>query len=63
MDASDADCIAAGQVILEGAVHQSHTITGQRDVKKRLVTTGNGQRMALRLTGSGPVSIYAVEAE
>lgn len=55
---------AAGYLILDGAVHQTHTLTGNnRDVRKRLVTTGNGQKMAIRLSGTGPVSIYATEAE
>ncbi len=62
VDASDSDS-ATGQVILEDELHQSHTLSGSRNTKKRLIATGNGKRMALRLTGSGPVSIYAVEAE
>jgi len=62
VDASGSDS-ATGQVILEDEVHQSHTLSGSRNTKKRLVATGNGKRMALRLTGSGPVSIYAIEAE
>jgi hypothetical protein len=52
-----------GYVYLEDSVHQSHAISGDRDVRKRLVATGNGQRMALHISGIGPVSIYAVEAE
>jgi hypothetical protein len=63
VDATDAS-VATGAVILEDEIHQSHILTGLgRNGRKRLVQTGNGQRMAIRLTGTGPVSIYAVEAE
>lgn len=54
---------AAGKVILDGAVQQSHTLSENRKTKKRLVATGNGERMSLRVTGSGPVTIYGIEAE
>lgn len=63
VDASDDDCSANGYLILDGTVHQTHALTENRNVKKRLVTTGNGKKMAIRVSGSGPVSIYAVEAE
>lgn len=63
VDASGAES-ATGYVILDGAVHQTHTLTGRnRDVRKRLVATGNGQKAAIRVSGTGPVSIYAVEGE
>jgi hypothetical protein len=62
VDAGDA-VTATGSLILDGDVHQIHTLSDSRNVKKRLVDTGNGQRMALRISGSGSVSIYAVEAE
>jgi hypothetical protein len=52
-----------GTMILDDVVHQSHTLTGDRSVKRRLVTTGNGQRCSVRVTGSGPATIYALEAE
>jgi len=62
IDASDAvSCI--GKLLLDGEVHQSHTITGDRDTKRRLVAIGNGNTAAIRISGSGPVSIYSVEFE
>jgi hypothetical protein len=62
VDASNADsCI--GELLLRGEVHHSHTITGSRDTRRRLVREGNGERAAHRLRGSGPVTIYAVESE
>jgi hypothetical protein len=64
VNASDVNCAAAGYLLLDGVVHQTHTLTGNnRDVKKRLVSTGNGQKASFRLSGSGLVSIYAVEGE
>jgi len=54
---------ATGELVLDGVVHQQHTITGNRQTKRRLIKTGNGQKCALRVHGSGPVSIYAVESE
>lgn len=63
IDASDDDCTATGSVVLDGTVHQSHTLSADRNTKRRLVTTGNGQRESLRVTGSGPITIYGIEAE
>ena len=62
VDASSATT-CNGYLLLDGAVHQSHAITGNRNTVRRLVKTGNGERCAIRLSGSGPVSIYAVESE
>ncbi len=63
VDASDSNCSATGSLMLDGSAHQSHTITGNRTTKRRLVATGNGRRASIRINGSGPVSIYAAEAE
>ncbi len=52
-----------GELILDGIVHQAHTITGDRITKRRLVETGNGDRAANRISGTGPATIYAVESE
>lgn len=52
-----------GSVILDGVTHQNHTLTGSRNTKRRLVTTGNGEREALQVSGSGQVKIYLIEAE
>jgi hypothetical protein len=62
VDASSATSVT-GALILDGSVHHSHTITGSRDVRRRLVGTGNGSRAAIRISGSGTVSIFAAEGE
>lgn len=63
VDASDS-VSASAYLLLDGVIHQTHTLTGiNRNVKKRLVKTGNGQKAAIRIAGSGPVSIYMVEGE
>jgi len=62
IDASSATS-ATGKIVLDGTVHQSHALTGNRNTRRRLVDTGNGERESLRVTGSGPISIYAIEAE
>ena len=54
---------ATGYVLLDGTSIQSHTLSTSRATKKRLVDGKNGDRMALRITGSGPVDIYAAEVE
>jgi hypothetical protein len=63
----DVDASAAttctGALILDGAIHHSHTITGARDTRRRLVDEGNGNRAAIRISGTGAVSIYAAEGE
>jgi hypothetical protein len=62
VDAQDA-LTAYGYLVLDGTVHQTHTISGERITKRRLVTVGNGRRCSMRLGGTGPVEIYAVESE
>ncbi len=62
VDASSATT-CNGYLLLNGDVHQTHSITGSRDTTYRLIKEGNGERCALRLSGTGPVSIYAVESE
>ena len=52
-----------GELILDGSVHQSHTISGSRITKRRLVGTGNGDRAANRISGTGPATVYAAESE
>ena len=63
VDASDTSCVATGSLIMDGSVHQTHTITGDRTTKRRLVTTGNGKKVSVKISGTGPVEIYAVEGE
>jgi len=61
IDASDADS-ATGSVVLDGSVHQTHTLSA-RSTRRRLVDTGNGNKESLRVSGSGKVKIYGIEAE
>ena len=63
VDASDEDCTATGTIYLDGSSQQTHSLTEDRNTKRRLIATGNGKRMSLKMHGSGPVEIYAVEAE
>lgn len=58
---SGSTCV--GELILDGSIHHTHTITGSRDTRRRLVEAGNGNRAAIRISGSGPATIYAVESE
>ena len=62
MNATDATGVT-GTLLLDGAVFHEHTITGNRNTKRRLVGVGNGNRAAIRLDGSGPVTIYGAELE
>lgn len=62
VDASGATS-ASGYMLLDGAVQQAHALSGDRLTRKRLVETGNGKRASVRIGGSGPVEIYAVEFE
>ena len=63
VDASASGASVTGEVILDGVSHQSHTITGDRNTTRRLVKTGNGNRQAHRISGSGVVTVYAIESE
>jgi len=54
---------ATGTLYLDGESHQTHTLTEDRNTRKRLVATGNGGTCSIRINGSGPVEIYAIEAE
>jgi len=62
VDASGATSVT-GALILDGSVHHSHTITGSRTTKRRLIGTGNGDKAAIRITGTGPATVYAAETE
>lgn len=54
---------AYGYILLNETIKQTHEITGSRNTKKRLVTHCTGDRLSLRLAGSGTVSIYGAEVE
>ena len=62
VDASNADS-CTGKIIVDGSTLQSHTLSENRKTKRRLITTGNGRRSSVRISGTGPVSIYATEME
>lgn len=54
---------ASGYMLLDGTIHQTHTLSGDRQTRKRLIDTGNGKRASVRIGGSGPVEIFATEFE
>lgn len=58
----DIDGTATGKVFLDDMVHQEHTISS-RSNRKRLVSGGNGVRLAVGATGTGAVDIYEIEVE
>lgn len=62
IDASNAESVT-GSYILGDQMHHSHAITGNRDTRRRLVEVGNGNRAAIRISGTGPATIYATESE
>lgn len=62
VDASGATSVT-GSVILDGSTHHSHTITGDRVTKRRLIGTGNGKRLQIDISGTGPATVYTAETE
>lgn len=62
VDASEAESVT-GTIILNGVSHQSHTITGERVTKRRLIDTGNGTRCQMKIAGTGPTTVYMSEME
>lgn len=52
-----------GSLILDDSIHHSHTITGSRLIKRRLVGEGNGSTAAVRVSGTGRATVYSVEFE
>jgi hypothetical protein len=54
-----------GKIILDDVLHQSHTITAaqSRKTKRRLIEPGNGERASIRITGTGPATVYLAEME
>lgn len=62
IDASNA-LSAIGELFLDETSHQSHTLTENRSPKRRLIDIENGTRCSIRVSGSGHVSIYAIESE
>lgn len=62
VDASQATGVT-GKLLLDGSVFHTHTINGNRNTKRRLVGVGNGNRATVRISGSGPATIYGAELE
>lgn len=54
---------ATGEILLDDVTKQTHTLTGNRLTKKRLVDGCTGDRLSMRITGTGQVNIYGVEIE
>ena len=54
---------ANGQIILDGAILQTHIITGSRNTTRRLIDSDNGNRCAIRLSGTGVSTVYLAEME
>lgn len=52
-----------GTILLNDASHQTHTISTSRQTKRRLIDEGNGDRLGLKISGTGSVDIYAMEVE
>ncbi len=62
VDVADATS-PSGVLLLNGTTHHTHVLSGSRDTTRRLMSEGNGERAAIRLTGSGVATVYAVESE
>lgn len=54
---------ANGYVLLDTESKQTHTLTVSRKTKKRLIIGCTGDRVAIRISGTGPVDIYACEVD
>jgi len=52
-----------GEIILDDVIHQAHTLTVSRKTKQRLIKEGNGERAAIRISGTGPATVYMAEME
>ena len=57
------DSTANGYVLLDGTSVQTHSLTGTRNTRRRLITSNNGERCSHRVSGSGPIKIYAIESQ
>jgi hypothetical protein len=62
VDASTATT-ATAYSYLNDVLVQTHSLTKNRDTVRRLVALSNGTRFSVLLSGTGPVSIYAIESE
>ena len=62
VDASSA-ASATGTYLLDDVAIQTHTLSSARNTNRRLIATGNGRRAAIKISGTGIISIYSAEAE
>jgi len=53
----------SGKAILDDLELTEHSLTVSRDTRRRLINSDNGNRMAMRVTGTGVVKVYAIEME
>lgn len=54
---------ANGHILLDDTVKQTHPLNGDRLTRKRLVAGCTGDRLAVRISGTGAVDIYGAEIE
>lgn len=55
--------IATGNVLLNDTIIQTHNLTVSRQTKKRLIDGNNGDRLGVRISGTGPVTFRECEIE
>jgi hypothetical protein len=53
---------ATGTILLDDTSKQAHTLAS-RTTRKRLIDSCNGNRLAVRISGTGPASVYQAEVE
>lgn len=54
---------ATGNILLNDAIIQTHNLIISRQTKKRLIDGNNGDRLGIRITGTGPVTFRECEIE
>ena len=54
---------ATGEIMLDDVSKQSHPIITSRLIRKRLIEGCTGDRISIKISGSGPVEIYSAELE
>ena len=62
---------AKAEILLDDTIHQTHLViqssvkvaSYDRSTRRRLIDIGNGERCSIKLSGTGPTTIYAAEME
>ena len=62
-DVDASETTVTGTTLLDGEIIQTHSLTKDRDTRRRLIESDNGERLGIRLSGSGPATVYGVETE